>query len=159
MVYKTRSLQPSNLYYFGITKDCETKNRESMERTGSHNVTSWAAVWNSCFDNPSPGREKDISFLISNRVVKTWIYLKYKWNMTTVNEFCTICNTPEDIEHLFLSCTPAACTWKHFLPMLNKVLPFKVTKPVDLLLLRIFPLKAERKSYLLALYLIKLILY
>ena len=49
--------------------------------------------------------------------------------------------------------------WKQFLPLLNKVVPFKVTKMVDLLLLRIFPVKVNHKSYLLAIYLIKLILY
>ena len=66
---------------------------------------------------------------------------------------------PEDIKHLFLHCIPATRVWKHFLPLLNKVLPFQVTKTVDLILLRIFPVKVDRKSYLLALYLIKLILY
>ena len=106
-----------------------------------------------------PGRDNDISFLISHRVVKTEMYLKYKWNMTTVNKFCTICNIPEDSEHLFLHCTPTVRTWKHFLPLLNKVLPFKVTKTVDLLLLRIFAVKVGRKPYFLALYLTKLILY
>ena len=79
--------------------------------------------------------------------------------MTKVNEFCTTCNAPEDIEHLFLHCTPATRVWKHFLPLLNKVLPFKATKTVDLPLLRIFLVKVDGKSYLLALYLIKLILY
>ena len=72
---------------------------------------------------------------------------------------CTICNAPEDIEHLFLHCTPATRVWKHFLPLLNKVLPFKVTKTVDLLLLRIFPVTVDLKSYLLASCLIKLTLY
>ena len=79
--------------------------------------------------------------------------------MTKVNELCTICNTPEDIEHFSSHCTPATRVWKHFLSLLNKVVPFKVTKTVDLLPLRIFPVKVDRKSYLLALYLIKLILY
>ena len=79
--------------------------------------------------------------------------------MTKVYEFCMICNAPEDIEYLFLHCTPATRVWKHFLPLLNKVLPFKVTKTVDLLMLRIFPVRVDRKSYLLASYLIKLILY
>ena len=79
--------------------------------------------------------------------------------MTVSNNLCSICNTSEDIEHLFLHCTPAACTWEHFLSLLNEVLPFKVTKTVDLLLLRIFPVKVDRKSYLSALYLIIPILY
>ena len=79
--------------------------------------------------------------------------------MTKVNEFCTICNAPEDIEHLFLHCTLATRVWTHFLLLLNKALSFKATKTVDLLLLRIFHIKVDRNSYLLALYLIKLILY
>ena len=79
--------------------------------------------------------------------------------MTKVNELCMICNAPEDIKHFFLYCIPTTRVWKHFLPLLIKVLPFKVSKTVDLLLLRIFPVKVDRKSYLLALYLIKLILY
>ena len=124
-----------------------------------HSVASWSAVWNSCFDGPSLGRESDISSLISHRVVKTGMFLKYTWNMTKVSEFCTICNAPEDIEHLFLHCTPVTRVWKHFLPLLNKVFPFKATKTVDLLLLRIFPVKVDRRSYLSALYLFKLILY
>ena len=92
-------------------------------------------------------------------MAKMGMFLTYTWNMTKVNEFCTICNTPEDTEHFFLHCTPTTRIWKHFLPMLNKVLPFKATRTVDLLLLRIFPVKVDRKSYLLALYLIKFILY
>ena len=92
-------------------------------------------------------------------MVKTGLYLKYTWNMTSVNEFCTICNVPEDIEHLFMNCTSATRVWKHFLPLLNRVLPLTATKTADLLLLRSFLVKVERKSYLLALYLIKLILY
>ena len=72
--------------------------------------------------------------------------------MTAVNELCSICNTSEDIEHRFLHCTAATCTSEHFLPLLNKVLPFKITKTVDLLPL--FPVKVDCKSYL-----IKLILY
>ena len=111
-------------------------------------MASWAAVWNSCFDGSSLGRENDIPFLISHRVVKTGMYLKYTWNMTKVDEFCTICNAPE-----------ATRVWKHFLPLLNKVLPFKATKTVDVLLLKILHVKVDRKSYLLALYFIKLILY
>ena len=79
--------------------------------------------------------------------------------MPTVNERCTICNTPEDIKHLFINCTSATRVWKYFLPLLNKVLPFNATRTMDLLLLRIFPVKVDRYSYLLALYLIKLILY
>ena len=63
-------------------------------------VASWASVWNSCFDDLSLGLENDI-ILISHWVVKTGMYLKYKLNMTTVNEFCTICNASENIEHLF----------------------------------------------------------
>ena len=128
---------------------------ESRWNALGHNVASRAPVWNSCFDGPSLG---DIS-LICHRVVKTGMYLKYKWNMTTVIESCTIWNAPEDIEHLFLSCTPAARTWKHFLPSLNKLLPFRVTKTLDLLLLRIIPVKVDRKSYLLVLYLIRLVVY
>ena len=116
-------------------------------------------MWRSCFDGPSLGRENDISFLITHRVIKTGLYLKYTWNMTTINELCTICNVPEDIEHLFIHCTSATRIWKHFLPLLNRVLPFTATKTVDLLLLKIFPVIVDRKSYLLALYLIKLILY
>ena len=50
--------------------------------------------------------------------------------------------------------TPATRVWKHFLSLLNNALPFKATKTVDLLLLRIFPEEVDRKSYLLALYLI-----
>ena len=116
-------------------------------------------MWRSCFDGPSLGHENDVTYLITHRVTKTRLYLKYTWNMPSVNERCTICNAPEDIEHLFLNCTSATLVWKHFLPVLNKVLPFKATKTVDLLLLRIFPVKVDRKSYLLALYLIKRILY
>ena len=122
-------------------------------------MASWAAVWCSCFDGPSLGRENDVTYLITQRVIKTGLYLKYTWNMPTVNERCTICNTPEDIEHLFINCTSATRVWKHFLPLQNKVLPFNATKTADLLLLRIFPVKVDRKPYLLALYLIKLILY
>ena len=59
-----------------------------------HNVASSAAVWNSCYDSPSLGRENNISFLISYRMyLKTGMYFTYTWNMTMVNEFCTICNT------------------------------------------------------------------
>ena len=79
--------------------------------------------------------------------------------MPTVNELCRICNAPEDIEHFFINCTSATRVWKHFLLLLNKVLLFTVTKTVDLLPLRIFPVKVDHKSYLLVLYLIKLILY
>ena len=123
-------------------------------------MASWAAVSNSCFDGRMTlGRNNDISFLISHRVVKTGMYLKYTWNMTKVNEFCTICNAPEDIEHLCLHCTLATRVWTHFLLLLNKALSFKATKTVDLLLLRIFHIKVDRNSYLLALYPIKLILY
>ena len=121
-------------------------------------MASWAVVWNSCFDSPWLGRE-NISSLISHRVVKAGMCLKYTWNMTTGNEFCTICNATGDNGHLFLNCTPATRVWKHFLLLLNKVLPFKATKTVDLLLLRVFPVKVDRKPYLLVLYLIKLILY
>ena len=119
----------------------------------------WPAVWRFCFDSSSLGREDDVTYLITHRVIKTGLYLKYTWNMPTVNELCTICYAPEDIEHLFINCTSAMRVWKHFLPLLNKVLPFTATKMVDLLLLRIFPVKLDRKSYLLALYLIQLILY
>ena len=67
-----------------------------------HNVPSWASVWNSCFDGPSLGRENDISFLISHRVVKMGTYLTFKCNMTAVNELCTICNTSDDTEQPLL---------------------------------------------------------
>ena len=132
---------------------------EKRWRALGHNVSSWTSVWNSCFGGPSLGRENNIFFLISHQVVKTGMYLRFKCNMIAANELGTICNTPEDTEHLFLNCSPDPRTWEHFLPLLNKVLLFKVTKTVDLLLFRIFPVKVDRKSYLLALYLLKLILY
>ena len=81
-------------------------------------------------------------------------YVTFLCHATSYN-----CSDPEDIKHLFLKYTPATRVWKHFLPLLNKALPFKVTRTVDLLLLTIFLVKVDRKSYLLALYLIKLILY
>ena len=114
---------------------------EACWSTLGHNIASWAAVWRSCFDGQSLGRENDISFLITHRVIKTGLYLKYTWNMTTFNELCTICNVPEDIEHVFKNCTSWTRVWKQFLPLLNRVLPFTTTKTVDLLLLRIFPAK------------------
>ena len=79
--------------------------------------------------------------------------------MINVNEYCTTCNAPEDIEHLFLYCSSATRVWKYFLPLLNKILLFKATRSAALLLFLIFPVKIDRTSYLLALYLIKLILY
>ena len=90
-----------------------------------HKVASWAAVWRSCFEGPSLGRENDVTYLITHCVIKTGLYLKYTWNMPTVNERCIICNTPKDIEHLFINCTSATRVWKHFLPLLNKVLPMR----------------------------------
>ena len=78
-----------------------------------------------------------------------------------VNEFCALSNKIEDIDHVFLHREPAAriISVEHFLPLLNKVLFFKVNKTTALLLLKLFPVKVERKSYLLTLHLVKLILY
>ena len=114
----------SYIHHFGSTEKRKTKRRRTLGTLG-HHVPSWTSVWNSCFNGPSLGRENEISFLISHRVFKTGTYLEFQCNMTVANELCTICNTPEDIERLFLNCTPAAHTWEHFLPLLNKVFPLK----------------------------------
>ena len=162
--YNIGNLQKENFTAKAIYTTLEQQSNLSQKAENhwgplGHNVTSWAAVWNSCFVSPSLGQENDISFLISHCVVKTGTFLKYTWHMTKVNEYCTMCNASEDIECLFLYCPAATRVSKHFLLLLNKVLPFKATRSAALLLLRIFPVKVDRKFYFLALYLIKLILY
>ena len=122
-------------------------------------VPRWPVTWASCHKGMNTGQENEVSYLIAHQVVKTSAYLKFKFGMKSISEFCVVCGQIEDLEHLFLTCEKSKQVWRHFVPILEKILPGETLIGANPLLLRNFQNKHPKLPTNLAQYLIKMILH
>ena len=113
----------------------------------------WKIPWRNTLSGPSLGHENDLLWKIYHQVVKTAVYLK-SWGLS-ISELCDICNTPEDISHIFLTCPVASKILKFLKPLLVDLTGTFSLDPSFMFFFN-FPPNLHRNARLLAHYLLKL---